>query len=122
MLSASEHLLLIRVHLVSETIIKCKINYPSHRSIDDLRRREVYKTAMKKNNIYKFLYTVSALLVLGFAISFGVDIYHYNTRCMGSAPLYAYALIRAVEFIVPSIIVFVAAIICKKKLSKNGDR
>jgi hypothetical protein len=40
---------------------------------------------------------------------------------MGSAPLYAYALIRAVEFIVPSIIVFVVAIICKKKYSKSGD-
>ena len=69
---------------------------------------------MKKENIYKILYAVSALLILCFAVFFGVDIYHYNTRFMGSAPLYAYALIRAVEFIVPSIIVFVVAIICKK--------
>ena len=76
---------------------------------------------MKKENIYKILYAVSALLILCFAVFFGVDIHHYNTRFMGSAPLYAYALIRAVEFIVPSIIVFVVAIICKNKFSKSGD-
>ena len=74
---------------------------------------------MKKNNIYKFLYTISALLVLGFFISFGVDIYHYNTRVMGSAPLYLYALVRAIEFIVPSIIVFIVALIVKKKLTNK---
>ena len=28
---------------------------------------------MKKENIYKFLYIVAALLVVGFAIAFGVD-------------------------------------------------
>ena len=30
---------------------------------------------MKKENIYKFLYIVAALLVVGFAIAFGVDAY-----------------------------------------------
>ena len=74
---------------------------------------------MKKENIYKILYAVSALLILCFAVFFGVDIYHYNTRFMGSAPLYAYALIRAVEFIVPSIIVFVVALIVKLIVKKK---
>ena len=75
---------------------------------------------MKKNNIYKFLYAVSTLLVLGFAISLGVDAYKYNNNIyIGSAPLYAYALIRAVEFIVPSIIVFIVALITKKKLANK---
>ena len=69
---------------------------------------------MKKENIYKFLYIASALLIVGFAIRFGVDIFKYDSY-KNSAPLYAYALVRTVEFIVPSIIVFVAAIICKKK-------
>ena len=73
---------------------------------------------MKKENIYKFLYVVSALLVLGFAIRFGVDIFKYDSY-NGSAPLYAYALVRVIEFIVPSMIVFVAAIICKKKFAKK---
>ena len=75
---------------------------------------------MKKNNIYKFLYAISALLVLGFSISFGVDIYKYNNHIyMGSAPLYAYAIVRAVAFIVPSIIVFIVALIVKKKLTNK---
>ena len=75
---------------------------------------------MKRENIYKFLYIVSALLAVGFAIAFGVDAYKYNTGgYVGSAPLYAYALVRAVEFILPSVIVFVAAIICKKKFAKK---
>ena len=71
---------------------------------------------MKKENIYKFLYVMSALLFLGFAIIFGVDAYKYNTGgYIGSAPLDLYLFVRVIEFIVPSIIVFVAAIIFKRK-------
>ncbi len=56
---------------------------------------------MKKENIYKFLYIVAALLVVGFAIAFGVDAYKYNTGgYLGSAPLYAYALVDAVETVI----------------------
>ena len=78
------------------------------------------RAIMEKNNIYKFLYAISALLVLGFAISFGVDIYKYNNNMyMSSAPLYAYAIVRAVTFIVPSIIVFIVALIVKKKLTNK---
>lgn len=73
---------------------------------------------MKKENIYKFLYAISALLLLGFAIRFGVDVFKYDSY-NGSAPLYAYALIAAVEFVLPSVIVFVAAVICKKKFAKR---
>ena len=76
---------------------------------------------MKKENIYKFLYAVSALLIVGFAIRFGVDIFKYDSY-NSSAPLYAYALVRAAEFIVPSIIVFVAAIICKKKFANKEEK
>ena len=52
-------------------------------------------------------------VILGFAISFGVDAYNYNIF-MGSAPLYAYAIVRAVEFIIPSFVAFVIALIIKK--------
>ena len=53
---------------------------------------------MKKENIYKFLYIVAALLVVGFAVDFGVDAYKYSTGgYLGSAPLYVYALVDAVE-------------------------
>ena len=77
---------------------------------------------MRKENIHKFLYIISVLLVVGFAIAFGVDAYKYNTGgYLGSAPLYAYALVDAVEYLLPSLAFFIAAIICKKKFSiKNS--
>ena len=78
---------------------------------------------MKKENIYKFLYIVAALLVVGFAIAFGVDAYKYNTGSyLGSVPLYAYALVDAVEYLLPSAIAFVAALICRKKFAKREKK
>ena len=77
---------------------------------------------MKKENIYKFLYIVAALLDVGFAIAFGVDAYKYNAGgYLGSAPLYAYALVDAVEYLLPSLAFFIAAIICKKKFVKKEN-
>ena len=74
---------------------------------------------MRKENIHKFLYIISALLVVGFAIAFCVDAYKYNTGgYLGSAPLYVYALVDAVEYLLPSLVFFVAGLICKKKFSK----
>ena len=80
---------------------------------------------MKKENWHKFLFVISALLVVGFAIAFGVDAYKYNTGgYLGSAPLYVYALVDAVEYLLPSLAFFIAAIICKKKFTKkeNNDK
>ena len=75
---------------------------------------------MKKENWHKLLFVISALLVVGFAVAFGVDAYKYNNGgYLGSAPLYAYALVDAVEYLIPSGIVFVAALICKKKFAKK---
>ena len=77
---------------------------------------------MRKENIHKFLCIISVLLVVGFAIAFGVDAYKYNTGgYLGSAPLYAYALVDGVEYLLPSLAFFVAGLICKKKFSiKNS--
>ena len=77
---------------------------------------------MRKENIHKFLYIISVLLVVGFAIAFGVDAYKYNTGgYLGSAPLYAYALVDAVEYLLPSLAFFISGLICKKKFSiKNS--
>ena len=77
---------------------------------------------MKKENWHKFLFVISALLVVGFAIAFGVDAYKYSTGgYLGSAPLYAYALVDAVEYLLPSLAFLVAAIICKKKFAKREN-
>jgi len=72
---------------------------------------------LKRKNLYKFLYMVSVLLVLGFIVRFGVDIYKYDYYT-NSAPLYVYALLRAVVFILPSAIIFIVAIILKNKCGK----
>ena len=78
---------------------------------------------MKKENIYKFLYILSALLVVGFAIDTGVDIYKYNTGgYMGSAPLYVYILVNAIEYLLPSLAFFIAGLSCKNKLAKKRNR
>jgi len=77
---------------------------------------------MRKENIHKFLYIISVLLVVGFAIAFGVDAYKYNTGgYLGSAPLYAYALVDAVEYLLPSLAFFIAGLICKKKFSSKNS-
>ena len=72
---------------------------------------------MKKKWLYKILFIISALLSMCFFISFGVDIYKYDDY-KTSAPLYAYALVRMIEFILPSIIVFIVGMIIKKKNCK----
>ena len=75
---------------------------------------------MKKENWHKFLFVISALLVVGFAIAFGVDAYKYNTGgYLGSAPLSVYILINAVEYLLPSLAFFIAGLICKKKFTKK---
>ena len=65
---------------------------------------------------------MAALLVVGFAIAFGVAAYKYNTGgYLGSAPLYAYALVDAVEYLLPSLAFFIAGLICKKKFTKKEN-
>ncbi len=72
---------------------------------------------MKKENIYKFLYVVSVFLIIGFAIRLGVDYFKYD-EYSNSAPFYVFIIERVVEFIIPSIIVFIVAKIAKKKYDK----
>lgn len=72
---------------------------------------------MKKENIYKFLYTVSIFLIIVFAIRLEVDYFKYdNTN--NSTPFYTFIIERVVEFIVPSIIVFIVGKVMKKKYTK----
>lgn len=67
---------------------------------------------MKKQNVCKFLYIISALLLLGFFIRLGVD---YSSYKFYSAPFYFYFIIRVIEFIVPSSIIFAIAKITEKR-------
>ncbi len=72
---------------------------------------------MKKENIYKFLYVIAMLLIIGFGIRLGVDYFKYDIH-INSAPFYVFIIERVLEFLIPSIIVFVIARIVKKKYTK----
>ena len=76
---------------------------------------------MKKANIYKFLYAISALLVLGFAIHTIVDACRYDSM-LTSFPFYAVVLVNAVTYLVPSLIVFIVALIVKKKFANKESK
>ena len=60
------------------------------------------------------MYAVSALLALGFAIHTIVDACRYDSR-LTSFPFYAFVIGHAVVYLIPSLIVFVAALVVKKK-------
>ena len=75
---------------------------------------------MKKENIYKLLYAVAALLVLGFAIHTIVDAVRYDSM-LTSFPFYAFIIAHAVEYLVPALIICVAGSICKKKFAKKEE-
>lgn len=72
---------------------------------------------MKKENIYKLLYTVCIFLIIGFVIRLGAD-YFKHDNINGSSPFYTFIIERLVEFILPSIIVLIVGRIMKKKYSK----
>ena len=69
--------------------------------------------------VYKSLYAVSALLALIFVVFSVMMTYRYYTRFTGSFPLYAYFIIYAFYYLIPSMIVFVAGIIVKKIYTKK---
>ena len=68
---------------------------------------------MKKENIYKFLYAITILLIIGFTIRLGMDYFYYDTQ-NNSAPFYTFIIIRMIEFIIPSVILFIVAKAMKK--------
>lgn len=72
---------------------------------------------MKKENIYKILYAVSIILIIGFAIILGIDYSKYD-NINNSALFYTFIIVRILEFIVPSIIVFIIGKALKNKYSK----
>lgn len=72
---------------------------------------------MKKENIYKILYAISAILLSTFVIILGIDYFNYD-KINNSAPFSAFVLVRILEFVVPSIIIAIIAKVVKKKFGK----
>lgn len=67
-----------------------------------------------KKNIYKLIFVVCGLLIVGFFIRLGVD-YIYYDPINNSAPFYTLIIERVVEFIIPSIIVLIVGKLAKTK-------
>ncbi len=65
-------------------------------------------------NVYKFLYILSIVLIICFVIIILIDYSNYDTF-NNSVPFYACIIERGVEFIGPSIIIFIIGIFLKKK-------
>ncbi len=71
---------------------------------------------MKKE---KILYVVSVLLIVVFVVFTLIDYSKYDVTY--SAPFSAYILVRALEFVLPSIILLIIALIIRNK-GKNENK
>ena len=75
---------------------------------------------MKRENVHKILYALSALFFLAFAVTFGIDAYKYSLNgYLGSAPLEVYLLIRTTYFFLPSLIFLICAIVCQRGIKRK---
>lgn len=72
---------------------------------------------IKKENLYKVLYIISIILIVVFLIVLLFDYINYNPY-ETSFPLYSIAIVRIVEFVIPSIIIGILGSIIKKKIKK----
>lgn len=68
---------------------------------------------MIRKNMHKILYLFSIMLGIAFIIRCGIDFINYDAA--NSAPFYVFVAVDALEFILPSLLVFIAARILKKK-------
>lgn len=67
-----------------------------------------------KNTVYKLLYIIAIMLILLFIVFICIDYSKYDSLTF-SAPFSAYVFSRLLEFILPSIILFIVALLFKRK-------
>ena len=70
---------------------------------------------MKEKKIYKLFYIISILLSITFIIILTIDYLKYDSITY-STPFYAFIIIRIIELLIPSIILFFIGKIIKKKI------
>lgn len=75
---------------------------------------------MKKERIYKILFTISVLLLIAFFILIILDYSKYDSL-VSSAPFSSYVLARTLEFIIPSIVLLGIALLLKHKRKVDKD-
>lgn len=71
---------------------------------------------MEKKKYYKLFYTVSVLLIIGFVIRLTADYLKYDLT-EHYVPFYVYIIVRIVEFLLPSFIIFLFG----RKNNKNCE-
>ncbi len=69
---------------------------------------------MKRDLVYKLLLFLSIILIILFIVFVYIDYSKYDSLTF-SAPFSAYVLIRLLEFVLPSIILLILALLFKRK-------
>ncbi len=76
---------------------------------------------MKKQKMLKSMaiifFATAAILAVGFILFMCMDFVKYNPM-QTSAPLYVYALVRGLEFLLPSVVTLIIALFLRKKIEK----
>ena len=70
---------------------------------------------MAKENWYRFLGVIGALLLVGFAVQTWADLIQFSQGDMDPTLMMTTMFIRAAEFILPAIVLFIAALLLKRK-------
>ena len=73
---------------------------------------------MKKETIWKILFTLSILLLAAFVVNTIIDYINYSTS-FTSAPFSVFILVNAVMFILPSAILAIIGLIIKRKINRQ---
>ena len=71
-----------------------------------------------KEKLSKLFLGLSLVFIIIFLIWIIIDYINYDSMA-NSAPFYAYLLIRSLEFILPSLVLFIIYMVLKKKEEKN---
>lgn len=79
--------------------------------------KDLTKTDEENEKNHQIQYIICVFWIIRFIIRVSVDYIKYNS-IINSAPFYLFIIKRIIEFIVPSIIIFVVARIIKKKYNQ----
>ena len=69
---------------------------------------------MKTNRIYRLLYGGAVLLLVGFVLCVGVDLWRYDAG-ENSAPFSVQVLVRGLEFVLPGLLLGIVGRILHKR-------
>lgn len=76
---------------------------------------------MKKSlNLEKFLLFAAILLVVGFLLRLGTDVYKIMLG-LNSAPFWLFLLVRAIVFLIPAAGCFIASVVLKKRRAERNE-